>query len=69
MEDIIIRTEKNKVFKILANYGPAGLRTMLNLKEEIFDENKKYSFMCELCNEILGDSKLRKKLKKTQKRY
>jgi|GEM_PF-1162043 hypothetical protein len=57
LTEIINRTGKNKIFKILANYGPAGLRKILNLKDNILDENKKYTFMCELCNEILNNEK------------
>jgi hypothetical protein len=54
---VIERAGKSKIFKILANYGPAGLRKALNLKEKILSEDKKYTFMCELCNEIAGNSK------------
>jgi len=62
LKDIISRNSKNRVFKVLANYGPAGLRKVLNLKGEIMDERKKYTFMCELCNEILGNAELKNKL-------
>jgi len=57
LQEIIRRASKNKIFKILANEGAAGLRKALNLKNNILDENKKYTFMCELCNEILGNKK------------
>ncbi len=53
LAEIIKNACNNKIFKILANEGAAGLRRVLNLKEKILDENKKYTFMCELCNEIL----------------
>lgn len=52
---VIERAGKSKIFKILANYGPAGLRKALNLKGQILAEDKKYTFMCELCNEIAGN--------------
>ena len=57
--DVIRRAGRNEIFKILANYGAAGLRQVLNYKEKILDENKKYTFMCELCNEILGSEEYR----------
>ncbi len=63
-EDIIKRTKQNKIFKILANYGPAGLRDFLNLKEIILDPEKKYTFMCELCNEIVGNKEYLKIIEK-----
>lgn len=53
--EIIEKARKNKIFRVLANEGSAGLRKVLNLKTKILDENKKYTFMCELCNEILGN--------------
>jgi len=53
--DIINRAKQNPVFKILANYGPAGLRDFLNYNEIIISPEKKYTFMCELCNEILAN--------------
>jgi hypothetical protein len=57
IKEITQRVGKDPVFKVLANYGPAGLRKALNLKGKIMDENKKYTFMCELCNEIVKDDK------------
>lgn len=57
LTDIIEHAKKNKIFKILANSGPAGLRDFLNKKEIILDPNKKYTFMCEMCNEIVGNEK------------
>lgn len=57
IKEVIERAGKSKIFKILANYGPAGLRKALNLKEKILAEDKKYTFMCELCNEIAGNRK------------
>jgi hypothetical protein len=55
MEEVTKRAGKSRIFKILANFGPAGLRKALNLKEKILDEGRKYTFMCELCNEIAGN--------------
>lgn len=55
--EIIEKARKNKIFRVLANEGSAGLRKVLNLRTKILDENKKYTFMCELCNEILGNKK------------
>lgn len=55
IKDVIGRAGKNRIFRILANYGPAGLRKALNMKGKILDEGKKYTFMCELCNEITGN--------------
>jgi hypothetical protein len=65
--EIIKRAGENKIFKILANEGAAGLRKILNLKNKILDENKKYTFMCELCNEILGNKKYLKILEENIK--
>jgi len=53
IREVTERAGKNMIFKILANYGPAGLRKALNLKEKILPEDKTYTFMCELCNEIV----------------
>lgn len=55
IQDVIGRAGKSRIFKILANHGAAGLRTILNMKKEILPEDKKYTFMCELCNEIAGN--------------
>jgi MoaA/NifB/PqqE/SkfB family radical SAM enzyme len=57
IKEVIERAAGDKIFKILANYGPAGLRKALNLKEEILSPDKKYTFMCELCNEIVKNGK------------
>jgi hypothetical protein len=57
IKEVIERAGKSKVFKILANYGPAGLRKALNSKGKILPEDKKYTFMCELCNEIVKNGK------------
>jgi MoaA/NifB/PqqE/SkfB family radical SAM enzyme len=67
IKDVITRAGKSKIFKILANYGSAGLRKALNFKGEILPENKKYTFMCELCNEIVGDEKYLKIIEENQK--
>jgi organic radical activating enzyme len=57
IKEIIDRAGKNRIFRILANYGSAGLRKVLNLKAKVLAEDKKYTFMCELCNEIIGNKK------------
>ncbi len=62
LQEIIERARGNKIFKILANYGPAGLREFLNKNEIILDTEKKYTFMCELCNEIVGNEEYLKKI-------
>ncbi len=56
LQEIINKASKNKIFKILANEGAAGLRKVINFKYKVIDENKKYTFMCELCNEILKNN-------------
>ena len=55
IKEVTARTGNSVVYKILANYGPAGLRKVLNMKTGILPENKEYTFMCELCNEIAGN--------------
>ncbi len=55
VSDVVDRAKKNKLFTILANSGPRGLRENLNKKRIILDPYKKYSFICELCNEIMGN--------------
>ncbi len=60
LNGVIERAGRDEIFKILANYGAAGLRQVLNYKENILDENKKYTFMCELCNEIAGNKEYRR---------
>ncbi|MGD0565910.1 MAG: radical SAM protein [Candidatus Goldiibacteriota bacterium] len=56
--DVIARVKKDKIFAILADYGPAGLRDVINKDKEVLDTAKEYSFMCELCREILNNSEL-----------
>lgn len=56
LQQIINKASKNKIFKILANSGAAGLREIVNLNHNVIDIDKKYTFMCELCNEILGNN-------------
>ncbi|MCX8093150.1 MAG: hypothetical protein N3E50_03175 [Candidatus Goldbacteria bacterium] len=53
---IIEKARNNKIFRVLANEGAAGLRKILNMKNTILNEEKKYTFMCELCNEILTNN-------------
>jgi hypothetical protein len=55
IKEVTERAGKSKIFKILANHGSAGLRKALNMRSEILPEDKKYTFMCELCNEIAGN--------------
>lgn len=62
LQDVIARASENKIFKILANYGSAGLREVVNMDGMVLDPGKKYTFMCELCNEILGSQELKQKL-------
>jgi pyruvate-formate lyase-activating enzyme len=57
LQEIITKASENKIFKVLANEGAAGLRKVLNFRDNILDENKKYTFMCELCNEMLGNGR------------
>jgi len=53
VSDVVARAKENPFFTILANSGPRGLREKLNKNRIILDKDKKYSFMCELCNEIM----------------
>jgi MoaA/NifB/PqqE/SkfB family radical SAM enzyme len=62
LQDVISRASQNKIFKVLANYGSAGLRDIVNMDGVVLPKDKKYTFMCELCNEILGTPELKKKL-------
>jgi hypothetical protein len=60
---VISNARKDKIFGILADYGPAGLRDVINKEKEVLDTAKKYSFMCELCWEILSNPELLEKVR------
>jgi len=55
--DVVDRAKGNAFFSILADMGPNGLRKKLNIKKIFIPADKKYSFMCELCNEIMGNGR------------
>jgi hypothetical protein len=64
IEDVIGSVKKDKIFAILADHGPAGLRDVINRDKEVLDVTKQYSFMCELCHEILSNPELLERVKK-----
>jgi hypothetical protein len=61
---VIGSVKKDKIFAILADHGPAGLRDVINRDKEVLDVTKQYSFMCELCHEILSNPELLERVKK-----
>ncbi|MFP4466345.1 MAG: radical SAM protein [Candidatus Goldiibacteriota bacterium] len=64
IEQTVAGIRRSRIFNILAGYGPAGLRDALKEKGITMDYDKKYSFMCELCNEITGKKEFRELLEK-----
>jgi hypothetical protein len=58
LADVVESIRQDEIFAILADHGPAGLRDVINRDKEVLDVSKKYSFMCELCHEILSNPEL-----------
>jgi len=65
VKDVVKRASENPVFRILAEGGPARLREAVNAKKRVLDPEKKYTFMCELCNEIVASRQMLEEIGKT----